>query len=346
MKSIIPLVLLPGLVALATPAFAQPRTLAEIAAYQGPDRMARLIDGAKKEGVLSLYLSRVAEDSNLVIDPFKKKYGIDVQVWRGANESVLNRLVTEQRAGRCSVDTISTGGTAIEALHRENLLQAIKSPNLADIMPQAIPPHGSYVGVGVNILNAAYNTNLVRAAEVPKSYEDLKHPRWKGRLAIDGEDVDWFAGVVSTMGEDKGLAVFKEIVRTNGMSFRKGHTLLANLVAAGEVPLALAVYRYKPEQLRAAGAPIQSLYLPPVVAFASSIAVSRCATHPNAAVLMFEFMLREGQEIYADRDLTPTNPKVRPLPAGFDVTMIDPALMLDHRAKWVELWQNTVLRPR
>ncbi|MEA2988484.1 MAG: iron(III) transport system substrate-binding protein [Alphaproteobacteria bacterium] len=337
---------LAALVLHAAPAVAQTRTLAEIAAYQGPDRMARLIEGAKKEGTLSFYMSRVAEDSNPVIDAFRKKYGLDVQVWRGANEAVLNRILAERRAGRCGVDAISTGGTAFEAMHRENLLQAVKSPNTAEIMPQAIPPHGEYVGVGVNILNAAYNTNLVKPEELPKSYEDLTHPRWKGRLAIEADDVDWFAGVVSSMGEEKGLKLFKEIAQRNGMSFRKGHTLLANLIAAGEVPFGLAVYRYKPEQLMAAGAPVRSLYLPPVVAFASSIAVAGCAPHPNAAVLMFEFMLREGQAIYAERDLVPTNPTVKPLPAGLDVTLIDPAQMLDHRAKWVELWEKTIVRPR
>ena len=111
---------------------------------------------------------------------------------------------------------------------------------------------------------------------------------------------------------DSGLKTFHDIARTNGLALRKGHTLLANLVAAGEVPLALTTYRYKPEQLKAAGAPIEPLYIPPVVAFVSSIAVTRCATHPNAAVLFHEFMLRDGQEIYARRNLMPTNVKVRP----------------------------------
>ena len=139
---------------------------------------------------------------------------------------------------------------AVEALHREKLLQPVQSPTTAELMPQALQPHGEYVGIDLNMIIAAYNTSLVKPGEVPKSYEDLKAPRWKGRLGIEADDVDWFAAVVSRIGEP-GLGMFREIARTNGLALRKGHTLLANLVAAGEVPLALTVYRYKPEQLKA-----------------------------------------------------------------------------------------------
>ena len=126
-------------------------------------------------------------------------------------------------------------------------------------MPQAKRPHGEYVGISVNLFAAAYNTNLVKADEVPKSYADLTDPKWKGRLAIEADDVPWFAAIVSAMGEDKGLKLFKDIVQTNGLSARKGHTLLANMVGAGEVPLALTVFSYKSDQLQRAGAPVRTL---------------------------------------------------------------------------------------
>ena len=98
-KAAIHLLTLAAAVSLAAPAaFAQTRSMAEIASYQGPDRMARLIEGAKKEGVLSLYGSSVAEDMNPVTDAFKKKYGIDVQYWRASSENLVQRTVQENRA--------------------------------------------------------------------------------------------------------------------------------------------------------------------------------------------------------------------------------------------------------
>src|SRR5215472_4318040 len=298
-----------ALVLAALPAFAQTRPLADIASDQAPDRMQKLIEGARKEGTLGIYTSRVAEDTTPVTNAFTKKYGVATQVWRASNQDVVQRAVTESRSGRCPADVISSGTPALEPLSRERLLQPVKSPTAAEVMPQALRPHGDWVGISVNIISAAYNTNLVKPAEVPKSYDDLKNPRWKDRLAIEAEDSDWFAALAGKLGEEKGVALLRDIVRVNGVSTRTGHTLLANMVAAGEVPLAITVYSYKPEQLAREGAPIRPLYLPPVIALATGVSVTRCAPHPNAAVLFYEFMLRDGQEILSGRDIVPTNQK-------------------------------------
>ena len=330
----------------ASPAAAQMRTTAEVGNYGGPDRNARILEGAKKEAALSIYGSTVAEDMNPVLNAFKAKYGIDVQYWRASSENLVQRTVSEVRSGRCTVDAFTTVAGELEALHREKLLQAVKSPFTADYIPQAFRPHGEWVASRLNIFSAAYNTGLVKKDEVPKSYEDLKHPRWKGRLAIEADDVDWFATLVTKLGADKGVQLFKDIVQTNGLSIRKGHTLLSNLVAAGEVPLGLTVYSYKPEQQKRAGAPIEPLYPSPLIALGYGPAVSRCASHPHAAMLFYDFMLSDAQEIMAQRQMPSTNPKVMPLPSGVELTVIDPALMLDDRAKWDDLWTRTVIKPK
>jgi iron(III) transport system substrate-binding protein len=329
----------------ASAALAQTRTLADIASDAAPDRMQRLVADAKKEGSLSLYTSRVAEDTNPLSDAFTKKYGVAVQVWRSSNQNIIQRAVTENRAGRCPADVISSGTPALEPLYREQLLQPVKSPTIGELMPQALRPHGAWVGVSVNIISGAYNTDLVKPQDVPRSYEDLKSPKWKGRLAIEAEDVDWFAALLGKIGEEKGAALFRDIVRTNGVSTRTGHTLIANMVAAGEVPLAMTVYSYKPEQLARIGAPVRPLYLPPLVALATGVSVTRCAPHPNAAVLFYEFMLREGQEVLAKRDIVPTNLKVKPLPADMEITFMDPVQMLDNGPKWTALWNDIFIKP-
>jgi iron(III) transport system substrate-binding protein len=328
----------------ASAVVAQTRTLAEIASDEAPDRLQRLTQDAKREGSLTLYTSRVAEDATPLTDAFTRKYGIGVQVWRASNQDIIQRAVAESRAGRCPADVISSGTPALEPLYRERLLQPVRSPTTGELMPQALRPHGAWVGVSVNIIGGAYNTDLVKPDDVPKSYDDLTNPRWKGRLAIEAEDVDWFAALLGRLGEEKGAALFRDIVRTNGISTRIGHTLIANMVVAGEVPLAMTVYSYKPEQLARAGAPIRALYLTPLVALATGVSVTRCAPHPNAAVLFYEFMLRDGQEVLAKRDIVPTNLKVRPLPPGMEITFMDPVQMLDSGPKWTALW-NSIIKP-
>jgi iron(III) transport system substrate-binding protein len=340
-----PLLALALLAPAASAVPAQTRTLPDIAADMAPDRLQRLAAGARQEGALSLYTSRVAEDTTPVTDAFTRKYGIAVQVWRASNQDVIQRVVAESRAGRCPADVISSGTPALEPLYREQLLQPVKSSTTAELMPQALRPHGAWVGVSVNIISAAYNTDLVKPQDVPKSYEDLKNPKWKGRLAIEAEDADWFAALAGKLGEEKAVALFTDIVRSNGVSTRTGHTLLANMVAAGEVPLAMTVYSYKPEQLARAGAPMRPLYLPPLIALATGVSVTRCAPHPNAAVLFYEFMLREGQEVLAKRDIVPTNLTVRPLPANVEITFMDPVAMLDNGPKWTALWNTIFIKP-
>jgi iron(III) transport system substrate-binding protein len=112
------------------------------------------------------------------------------------------------------------------------------------------------------------------------------------------------------------------------------------------VPLALTVFSYKSDQLQRAGAPVQTFYLPPVIALATGISVSRCALHPHAAVLFYDFMLGEAQAILAKRHLVPTNPAIMPLPAGLTLTFMDPTQMLDQGAKWTALWEKTITKPQ
>ena len=317
-------------------------SVAEIASYQGADRQQRLIEGAKKEGFVSLYNSAPVDDMTAFAGAFEKKYGVKVRVWRASSENILQRAVAEARAGRAEADVAETNSPEMEALHREKLLQEVKSPYLADLIPQAIPPHRGWIGTRLNIFSFAYNTRLVKKDELPKSYDQLLDPRWKGRLGIEASDLDWFAGVVNELGEAKGLKLFKDIVTTNGMSVRTGHTLLTNLVVSGEVPMALTVYNYKAEQLKHNGAPIDWFVIPPALARPQGVGVMRNAPHPNAAVLFYDFMLSDAQELMLKRDFIPTSRKISTPLNKFPLKFIDPKVVLDEIDKWSKLYKETI----
>jgi iron(III) transport system substrate-binding protein len=325
-------------------AAAQAPTVAEPAGYSGPDRMARLLEGAKKEGTLTLYTSVTVEDMGALTAAFEEKYGVKVKVWRASAENVLQRAVIEARAGRFEADAFELGGREMESLHREKILQEVKTPALAELFPQAILPHGEWVGTRLNIFAFAYNTNLVKKDEAPKGYQDLLDPKWKGRLGIEAEDYDWLATLAAEMGEEKTTKMFREIVAKNGISVRKGHTLLTNFVASGEVPMALTNYLYKADQLKNGGAPLDWFILPPAVARVNGAGVARRAPHPHAAVLFLDFMLTDAQKIMAERSFTTTNTKVKPLPAGIDLKLTNSAQMLDESAKWSKLYDELFVK--
>ena len=323
-------------------ALAQAAALADLAAYQGADRAQRILEGAKKEGVVSLYNSAPVDDMTVLAAAFEKKTGVKVRVWRASSESILQRSVAESRAGRYEADVIETNSPEMEALHREKILQEVRSPYLADLIPQAIPPHREWIGTRLNIFSFAYNTRLVKTADLPKSWPDLLDPKWKGRLGIESADVDWFAGVMNEIGEAKGLKLFKDIVARNGMSVRTGHTLLTNLVVSGEVPMALTVYNYKAEQLKNKGAPIDWFVIPPALARPQGVGVTRHAPHPYAALAFFDFMLSDAQELMLKRDFIPTSRKISTNLNRFPLKFIDPKVVLDESDKWNRLYRETV----
>jgi iron(III) transport system substrate-binding protein len=317
-------------------------TSGDVAAYTGPDRTERLIAGAKKEGAVSLYTSATTEDMAVLIEAFTKQYGVEVRVWRGNSEDILKRVVTEARAGHYEVDAFETGALAMEALHREKLLQAVTVT--ANLTPGAVLPHREWTGTRFNVFAAAYNTTLVKKSELPKSYDDLLDPRWKGRLGIETDEGDWFGTLAEVMGEEHTHQLFRGIVATNGISVRKGHTLIANLVVAGEIPMALTTYAYKVEQLKKSGAPIDWFVIPPGLARFEGAGVALRARHPHAAILFLEFLLAEGQKILLERDFFPAQRDLKPLPAGLSLRFINAADALDKSEKWDAHYRDIVLR--
>ena len=125
------------------PAAAQ--TLADLATYSGPDRTQQLIDGAKKEGAVTLYSSATIADQTAIASAFQAKYGIKVQQWRGSSEDIRHRAMTEYRAGRYDVDVAETAGPDMEAMVREKLLQPVNTPVSAELIPQATLQHHEWV---------------------------------------------------------------------------------------------------------------------------------------------------------------------------------------------------------
>jgi iron(III) transport system substrate-binding protein len=335
--------------AIATPSnvSAAETSVVALANYQGADRRQRLMDGAKKEGTLNLYTSLTVEDMSVLNAAFEKAYGIKVRMWRAACDKVMQRVLAEHQANRSEVDIIECNAPPLEAMHREGVLQAVRSPWQSELIAAAVPKHREWVGTRLNVFVHAYNTNLVKKDELPKTYADLLDPRWKGRLSIEATDDDWFASVVRGLGigEDKGVKLFRDIVSQNGMSVRRGHTLLTNLVASGEVPFALTVYNFTAEQFKQKGAPLDWFVMSPAVARANGVALAKRSPHPHAALLYYDFMIGdEGQQILFKRDFVPTSRNIdTPLNRG-PLVVIDPTLVLDESDKWAKRYDDIFVK--
>ena len=149
-----------------------------VAALKGADRTARLIAGAKKEGELMLYSSLTQDDQLRLAADFKRRYGVTVKFWRGSQAHILQRVITETRAGRFEFDVLETNAPQIEALAREKLLQKMASPYVEEVLlPETVPAHGEWAPDRLNLVVYAYNTSAVKPADVPRAWADLRRRR-------------------------------------------------------------------------------------------------------------------------------------------------------------------------
>jgi len=330
--------------AIAIPGLASAQDIAAVARLQGEARTRALVEGARREGEVMVYHSTQTEDLKPVFDAFTAKYGVKVRDWRSSSENVVQRVVSETRAGKRDVDFIENNSPEMEALRREKMLLRMDSPHFADMRPGTLPAHHEYATSTMDVFVQAYNTEKVKREELPRTYQDLLDPRWKGRLGIEAEDQAWFGTLLEAMGGVHAQKLFGDIVASNGISVRKGHTLLANLVVAGEVPLALTVYNYKPQQLKAKGVTIDWILLDPAVAQLHAVAVTARGAHPHAAMLLFDFFLGEGQAILAAGNFVPSNSKV-PTPFGERaIRFIDAAEALDKQQAWTRTYEDTFIK--
>ena len=311
------------------------------AALKGADRHEQLLTKARAEGVLNLYATMGQEQINVLAAAFEKSYGIKVNVWRANSEGVLRRTVTEAKGGRFEVDVIESNGYELESLHLEQLSQAIDTPFAANMIAEAQPAHREWIGNRANLFVFAYNSQRVRRDELPKTYADLLDPRWKGKLAAEADNVDWFFTVGRELGEERATKLFSEIARSNGMQLRKGHPLLASLTASGEIVAVTATYNYFIDKLRKEkSAPVDWVAVAPAVARISGVALSRRAPHPYAAMLFIDFMLSDAQRMLPPMDLIPASRTEKGIPAGIDWKFVDPAELVKHSEKWSRLYQQ------
>lgn len=312
--------------------------------YQGPDRDKRILVEARREGTVVIYTSLNLKDSVPLTEVFEKKYGVKVSLWRASSEKVVQRGVTEARAHRFSPDVFETNGPEMEALYRENLLDEFYSPTFKDLPPEAFPKHRHYVPDRFNFFVIGWNTNLVKPQDVPNSYQDLLDPKWTGKIGMEAGDADWFAAMVKHMGEQKGLEYFRRLAALKP-ELRTGHTLMAELVAAGEIPLAASIYNHNIERLAVKGAPVKWKALDPTFGRPQGIGVAKNAPHPYAALLFADFLLsREGQEIIQQRGRVPSSLAVDSPLNKFKYQTIDPVIVLDEEDKWEKLWSNLFLK--
>src|SRR5258705_8633427 len=256
-------------------------------AYPQPTGQAGLIEGAKKEGMVVWYATLNINDSNALLSRFEQKYPfIKTELLRAGSEQLLNRILTEDSAGRSALDLVNL--TTINALKRRGLLQAHRSPEFS-AYPQPFKDAENYWVTLYNIYYViGYNPKMVPPKDAPKNWDDFLDPKWKGKIGMDQEEYEWYAATIQYWGNEKAQK-FHRALASQGVQWNRGHTMISQLMAAGEFPLGI-VYAHRIESMKKAGAPVEWVKTAdPVFGTLSPVAVAAKARHPNAAKLLMDF---------------------------------------------------------
>ena len=252
---------------------------------------------AEAEGKLMMYATFTAADSKTLVDGFKQVYPkIDAAWYRTTDSAMMERILTENRAGHNLSDVIVTTSFYGSNLKKRGLFAPYDSPERKYFRDGYKDPQAMWTSTYTNYAAFGYNTRLVSKASVPKSFNDLLKVEWKGQIGLEGRPYEWFGTTLKAMGEEKGLAYMRELAKQTQL--RSGRTLLAQLVAAGEFRGALSAYSQTFEVLKPSGAPVEWVYLNPVFANIHPTGILAKAPHPNAARLFIDFVLsKRGQEL-------------------------------------------------
>jgi len=286
---------------------------------QAQNDLSSLFNGAKQEKEVVWYTTTSAGDNQAIVAAFTKKYPfLKVQVLRSTGEKLRQRVLTETAANQYFSDVLSVSSMEMGLLKSKNLLQPYDPPEAASYPAATKDKEKFFTAIYARNFVMGYNTAMVAEKDRPKDWADLLDPKWKGKFGIDEEEFEWYGTLVDYWGREKAGKFIKALASQQPV-LRRGHSLLSQLLAAGEFPVAL-VFPFEIEQLKRKGAPVEwSNASDPIVTSINVVALSSKAPHGNAGKLLINYILsEEGQTIIKNVSRVPIRPGVKPNVAKLD----------------------------
>jgi iron(III) transport system substrate-binding protein len=298
----------------------------------------KIIEGAKKEGELHWWSTIAQDQAQKIIDEFMKLYPfIKTNYWRSGSVGLHNKVMIEARAGRSSWDVLSqTAPEFIAELKVRKLIASYSSPERRSFSPDFKDKDGYWTGTYALPTGLGFNTQLAKREEVPRNYQELLSPKWKGRkISVDDESYELLIGLIQAWGQSTAVDYLKKIAAQDPMIGR-GHTQRTQLLAAGEFPLAIA-YTHTVEWSKSQGNSVDWVNLEPVVIKFDGVMLGSKAEHPNAAKLFVDFILsQQGQELLQSFSRVTLRNGVEPNPPrlikGFKRIVLHPEKAQDAQA--------------
>ena len=311
-----------------------------------------LVAAAKKEGRVVLYTPLIVDQ---IVRPlaaaFRAKYGIPVDYQRLDSNQVVLKILNEHRARRVSADVITTS-LGIQGLITARALRPFKSVSAEELPPQYKDPNGYWASIRLHVYGPAVNTNLIKEADRPRTYDDLLDPKWAGKMAWRRQNMTgstgFIANILATKGEQAGMEYLRKLARQRVITVSISDRALLDQVIAGEYPMAIAMTNHNIEISRREGAPLAWIPLEPALMTSEQIGLTTLGPHQNAGMLFVEYVLsREGQTVFqkagyipAHPAIPPRDPKLLPATGGFKANVFSPQTVEANLKRWDDIFDE------
>jgi iron(III) transport system substrate-binding protein len=315
----------------------------QINGLSGQLRTDTLLELAKKDGGLSLYTSNTDMDG--LVKAFEDKYALKVETYRANSETVLQRILQESSANYQGADLVETNAGELNALQSEQLLSNYEG-ELRDKVRQEGQKDG-WTADRFNAFVVGWNTQKVTPGTEPTSLRDLAAPQWRNRVGLELGDVDWFAAMheyytSQGMSEDEVMAFFHQLAANAKIA--KGHTVMGELLSAGQFDVGASIYSHTVDNAAAKGAPVawkvSGKPVQPVVLRPNGAGLLKSAKHPAAAMLFMDFLLTDGQQQIAEANRIGAIPTADDPLAGVETVTVPEQELLDNPQKWSDLYKT------
>ena len=252
-----------------------------------------LVEAGKKEGKAVVYGSLESDSAGAIFAEFKKKTGIEVEYWRASATKVMDRALSEYRAGRPLFDIILTNDNPMRIMLKEGIFAKYDTPSAKDFPKDAVDPQlgPRYRNV---IIGVVYNTKAISAADAPKSLEDLVKPQFRGKLVMPDPTqhtttTQWVASLDKVLGKEKAPKFIRDLAAMKPVLVE---SLLpaAERVTTGETPVAITYVKYA-YMYSLKGAPLDYTRLGRFMGDGHYLTLSNKAPHPNAGKALIDYFL-------------------------------------------------------
>jgi iron(III) transport system substrate-binding protein len=315
---------------------------AELEGLEGQERTDRLVELASEEGELTVYTSNT--DLADMAEELTDAYGIDVSVYRAQANTVLQRLLQESEAGFAGADVYDSNAEELATANVEGLLREYEGPARDGLVDTA--DQEGWIGSRLNVFTVSWNSDIVD--EPPTSYQDLADQRFSGLMMMEPRAFEWYMALSTHFTEAEGMSqeevdeMFSAIAANSVLV--EGNTTHAQFLASGEYGVSTSVYNHLVDEETDAGAPVtREPPVEPIVLRPNGVALMKTARNPASALLLFEWLLADGQELLIDDFRIPARADLQTDQfADLETIDVDVEQLIAEGADWEERYEEVL----